>query len=126
MGTHPIFESDFDCLTEIQDRMNKIIVITMALLVLSATAGRKEDDEKDNTGLIVGGLLGLVALPLALPAMGFTAAGVGAGTLAAGIQSAVYGGATAGVFSAAQSAAAAKAAAVAAGAAAGAAYDEHK
>merc|ERR1712142_48735 len=108
MGTNPIFESDFDCLTEIMS---------------------KKDEGENNSGLVVGGLLGLVALPLALPAMGFTAAGVAAGSLAAGIQSAVYGGATAGVFSAAQSAAvvgtgmATKAAAVAVGASAGAAYD---
>ena len=65
-----------------------------------------------------GGIIGVVALPVLLPAAGFTGAGsllnnlheshiflfqqnyigVAAGSIAAGIQSVVYGGATTGVF----------------------------
>ncbi|KAI0652771.1 hypothetical protein C8Q79DRAFT_1005936 [Trametes meyenii] len=41
---------------------------------------------------------------IVLPVIGFTSAGVAAGSIAAGVQSAVYGGATCGVFSLLQSA----------------------
>ena len=42
--------------------------------------------------------MGVLALPVLLPAAGFTGAGIAAGSAAAGIQSAVYGGAATGVF----------------------------
>ena len=51
-----------------------------------------------------GGALAVGLAPLALPAVGFTAAGVAAGSLAAGVQSALYAGATTGAFSVLQSA----------------------
>ena len=47
---------------------------------------------------IAGAALGVIALPVVLPAMGFTAGGIAAGSMAAGIQSTIYGGATAGIF----------------------------
>ena len=61
------------------------------------------------TAGVVGGLLSLAAAPFVLTWMGFTAAGVAAGSIAAGIQSAVYGGAvtSSSVFAALQSAGAA-------------------
>merc|ERR1712130_1072417 len=78
MGTHPIFESDFDCLTEIGD--NKMVLP----LVAAAAAW-----------------FGPQAI---LSAIGFTGAGIGAGSIAAAIQGVLYGGATTGVFSALQAA----------------------
>merc|ERR1712233_71094 len=81
MGTHPIFESDFDCLTEIGD--NKMVLP----LVAAAAAW-----------------FGPQAI---LSAIGFTGAGIGAGSIAAAIQGVLYGGATTGVFSALQAAGAA-------------------
>merc|ERR1712189_12431 len=77
MGTHPIFESDFDCLTDNRK---------MGLLKGVAVAA----------GCYFG-------LPFALGAVGFTSAGVAAGSAAAATQSAVYGGATTGLFSVCQS-----------------------
>merc|ERR1712189_68675 len=82
MGTHPIFESDFDCLTVWMDKEN--------LKVAGAVVG--------------GAVLGAAALPVALPLLGFSSSGVVAGTAAASAQSYVYGAFTTGVFSAAQSA----------------------
>merc|ERR1711887_336187 len=82
MGTHPIFESDFDCLTE--KKMGEIW--------------------ENHRGKIVGAAVGVVAAPVALSAAGFTAGGVAAGSLAAGVQSFLYGASTTGAFSAAQSA----------------------
>ena len=59
-------------------------------------------------GAIVGGVVGtagtLVAAPLFLLALGFSSAGVVAGSIAAYIQSAYYGGCTGGLFAATQSA----------------------
>ena len=46
----------------------------------------------------------IAAAAASIPAIGFTAGGVAAGSLAAAAQSMFYGGATAGVFSALQSA----------------------
>ena len=50
----------------------------------------------------MGGLAGAVALPVALPLLGFTSGGVAAGSMTASIQSAFYGGAASGVFATAQ------------------------
>ena len=49
-------------------------------------------------------ILTIVGAPLVLGAIGFTASGVAAGSIAAAIQSAAYGGFTTGVFSNFQSA----------------------
>lgn len=58
---------------------------------------------------IAGGALAVAAAPFALSAIGFTTAGVAAGSVAAGIQSAVYGEAVASgsIFAGLQSAGAA-------------------
>nr|XP_040571027.1 interferon alpha-inducible protein 27-like protein 2B [Lepeophtheirus salmonis] len=59
------------------------------------------------TVLAVSALVGggaILAAPVVLSAAGFTAAGIGAGSLAAGVQASVYGGATSGVISVFQSA----------------------
>merc|ERR1711962_188332 len=81
MGTHPIFESDFDCLTEfsVEELLRKMI------------------------GIIVGVTTYFVA-PAALTAVGFTSAGVASGSLASMAQSMAYGGSTSGVFATLQSA----------------------
>ena len=44
---------------------------------------------------LVGGTAAVASVPFALSALGFTAAGVTAGSIAAGVQSVVYGGAVA-------------------------------
>ncbi|XP_020915337.2 glycine-rich protein 1 [Exaiptasia diaphana] len=80
--------------------------------------GCPADEDKSKSGLswkkacavgIIAGGAAVVAAPLALGAVGFTAGGVAAGSLAAGVQSAVYGGAVASgsVFAVLQSAGAA-------------------
>ena len=51
--------------------------------------------------------VGYLAPQAALTALGFTGAGIGAGSFAAAVQGAVYGGATAGGFSVLQAAGAA-------------------
>jgi len=87
-----------------------------------------ETKKKIKIGVFAGAgvIVGACAIPLALPLIGFTSAGVAAGSIAASIQSVVYGGFTTGLFSLAQSAgaagvsAAATAGMAAAGGAAGA------
>ena len=72
---------------------------------------------------------GYLAPQAVLTAVGFTGAGIGAGSIAAAVQGVVYGGATAGGFSALQAAGAAGAgmAVKAAGAAAAAgAYEQYR
>merc|ERR1712110_1186591 len=66
------------------------------------------EQEEDNyllkgIGIGVGAVVGVAAVPVVLPALGFTAGGVAAGSVAAGVQSAVYGGAATGVFAGLQS-----------------------
>merc|ERR1711953_1120444 len=58
----------------------------------------------DNKGLVLGATAAVLAPVVILPVVGFTATGVGAGSLAAGTQSVVYGGLTTGIFSLCQSA----------------------
>merc|ERR1711908_138146 len=91
MGTHPIFESDFDCLTEFR----RFVMRLSALLLFTGT---------DAILPFLAAGAAYFGAPAALSAAGFTGAGIAAGSVAAGIQSAVYGAATAGAFSAAQSA----------------------
>merc|ERR1712227_929541 len=77
MGTHPIFESDFDCLTETK----------MPFVIATCAA-----------------IAGYVAPSLGLSAMRFTASGVAAGSAAAAIQSGIGAVAAGSTFAAAQSA----------------------
>eukprot|EP00026_Physarum_polycephalum_P021834 Phypoly_transcript_25384.p1 GENE.Phypoly_transcript_25384~~Phypoly_transcript_25384.p1 ORF type:complete len:102 (+),score=15.04 Phypoly_transcript_25384:155-460(+) len=69
--------------------------------------GRAESDLGKSLAVGAGvagvAVVAVVAAPLVLTAVGFTSAGVVAGSAAAGIQSLVYGGATCGLFSVAQS-----------------------
>eukprot|EP00980_Cylindrotheca_fusiformis_P022402 scaffold9278_cov170-Cylindrotheca_fusiformis.AAC.3 len=82
----------------------------------------KEEKDDSNASMFLAGLVGgALAIPLALPLLGFTAGGVAAGSLAAGVQSSVYGAYTCGTFAVLQSAgtgAVASSAAVMAGGAA--------
>merc|ERR1712227_859961 len=73
MGTHPIFESDFDCLTETK----------MPFVIATCAA-----------------IAGYVAPSLGLSAMGFTASGVAAGSA---IQSGIGAVAAGSTFATAQS-----------------------
>ena len=83
------------------------------MLLISDNSKNGQGDEwcvKDYATVgVVGGTLALAATPFALTWMGFTAAGVAAGSTAAYIQSAVYGGtvASSSAFAALQSAGAA-------------------
>ncbi|KAJ7384038.1 Interferon, alpha-inducible protein 6 [Desmophyllum pertusum] len=82
-----------------------ILCLLLILTCLSPTYGRdhtsdqSEDSEgsiwclKDYAFGIVAGTIAVVAIPFVLTWMGFTAAGVAAGSIAASIQSFVYGGA---------------------------------
>ena len=62
-----------------------------------------KDNKMKIGGAMAGVGAGVVALPILLPAAGFSVAGVAAGSVAAGAQSFFYGAATTGVFSACQS-----------------------
>ncbi|XP_020620837.1 interferon alpha-inducible protein 27-like protein 2A [Orbicella faveolata] len=92
-----------------------IVLILSASRPTSAEAKTKNGQGDDwcfkdyATVGIVGGTVALAAAPFALTWMGFTAAGVAAGSVAASIQSAVYGGtvASSSAFAALQSAGAA-------------------
>ena len=63
-----------------------------------------EDNIKRAGKVLIGGAVGVAAVPAAISAAGFGVGGVAAGSVAAGVQSAVYGASTTGVFSMAQSA----------------------
>ena len=58
----------------------------------------KEKHKNKFIGALVGGVIGALALPVGLPVLGFTAAGVASGSCAAGVQGAYYAGATTGIF----------------------------
>merc|ERR1712002_817383 len=144
MGTHPIFESDFDCLTDMF--ILHLLLVSTCILAESAPKATDKGSKKfDNAELdkwidenmpsgptLIGAAVGLVAAPIVLPVLGFGATGITAGSLAAGVQSVLYGGATSGAFAALQSAGVAGVSAVtagilgSAGAAAGKAYNEYK
>merc|ERR1711935_1165038 len=78
MGTHPIFESDFDCLTK---------ETTMPFILATCAA-----------------IAGYVAPAVGLRALGFGTAGVAAGSGAAGVQAGIGAVAAGSSFAAAQSA----------------------
>merc|ERR1711937_186429 len=88
MGTHPIFESDFDCLTEVKMKLTALLLFTGTDAIIPFIAAG----------------VAYFGAPAALSAAGFTGAGIAAGSVAATVQSALYAGGTAGVFSAMQSA----------------------
>ena len=83
------------------------------MFIISDKTKNGQEDEwcfKDYATVgIVGGTVAVAAAPFALTWLGFTAAGVAAGSVAAGIQSVVYGGtvASSSAFAALQSAGAA-------------------
>eukprot|EP00762_Andalucia_godoyi_P008136 ANDGO_02220.mRNA.1 hypothetical protein len=58
---------------------------------------------KIGASVVAGAVIGVVAVPAAISAVGFTSSGVAAGSIAASIQSTVYAGSACGWFATAQS-----------------------